>query len=74
MTTYKESEHVSRNLHKWVNLIFGVKQRGQKAIDAQNVFFYLTYPDAVNLENIKDVHLRLKILTLEHLKLKILSL
>eukprot|EP01084_Bolivina_argentea_P022911 42621_1 len=41
-----ESEYVSLNLHKWIDLIFGYKQRGLEAIDAQNVFYPWTYEDA----------------------------
>ncbi|ORX73181.1 hypothetical protein DL89DRAFT_89526 [Linderina pennispora] len=49
-----ESEHVSSNLHKWVDLIFGYKQRGEEAVKAHNVFYYLTYEGAVNLDAITD--------------------
>ncbi|KAJ2339778.1 hypothetical protein GGH92_006563, partial [Coemansia sp. RSA 2673] len=49
-----ESEHVSANLHKWVDLIFGFKQRGTEAVKAHNVFYYLTYEGAVNLDAIQD--------------------
>lgn len=38
-----ESDHVSRNLHLWIDLIFGAKQRGKPAVDAHNLFFHLTY-------------------------------
>ena len=48
-----ESEHVSRNLHKWIDLIFGFKQRGEEAIKADNVFYYLTYEDEVRLDSRK---------------------
>jgi hypothetical protein len=37
-----ESEHVSMRLHNWVDLIFGYKQRGERAVEAHNVFYYLT--------------------------------
>ncbi|KAJ1735128.1 hypothetical protein LPJ61_000722 [Coemansia biformis] len=49
-----ESEHVSANLHKWVDLIFGYKQRGPEAVKAHNVFYYLTYEGAVNIDAIQD--------------------
>lgn len=31
-----ESEHVSRNLHNWIDLIFGFKQKGEEAVKANN--------------------------------------
>eukprot|EP01113_Clastostelium_recurvatum_P032618 TRINITY_DN4216_c0_g1_i3.p1 TRINITY_DN4216_c0_g1~~TRINITY_DN4216_c0_g1_i3.p1 ORF type:complete len:2476 (+),score=625.81 TRINITY_DN4216_c0_g1_i3:3-7430(+) len=49
-----ESEYVSQNLHSWIDLIFGYKQRGQEAIDAHNVFYYLTYEGVVDLESVDD--------------------
>jgi hypothetical protein len=27
---------VSQNLHKWIDLIFGIKQRGREAVEAFN--------------------------------------
>jgi hypothetical protein len=38
-----ESAYVSENLHKWIDLIFGVKQYGEEAKKAVNVFFHVTY-------------------------------
>jgi hypothetical protein len=38
-----ESDIVSQNLHKWIDLIFGYKQRGPEAEKAFNIFYYLTY-------------------------------
>ena len=53
-----ESDYVSEHLNEWIDLIFGYKQRGQAAIDAMNIFYYLTYEGAVNLDNIKDENQR----------------
>lgn len=49
-----ESEHVSQNLHEWIDLIFGYKQRGKEAVQANNVFFYITYEGAVDIDKISD--------------------
>ncbi|XP_044749150.1 neurobeachin isoform X2 [Coccinella septempunctata] len=49
-----ESEFVSCQLHQWIDLIFGYKQRGPEAIRATNVFYYLTYEGSVELDAIQD--------------------
>ncbi|KAF9687750.1 hypothetical protein SADUNF_Sadunf02G0125400 [Salix dunnii] len=49
-----ESEHVSAHLHEWIDLIFGCKQRGKEAIAANNVFFYITYEGAVDIDKISE--------------------
>mmetsp|Transcript_19739 Transcript_19739/g.27117 ORF Transcript_19739/g.27117 Transcript_19739/m.27117 type:complete len:2769 (-) Transcript_19739:85-8391(-) len=49
-----ESDYVSEHLHEWIDLIFGCKQQGAAAIAADNLFHYLTYENAVNLETIED--------------------
>ncbi|KAH0695321.1 hypothetical protein KY285_022418 [Solanum tuberosum] len=49
-----ESEYVSSNLHQWIDLVFGYKQRGKPAVEAANIFYYLTYEDAVDLDTMDD--------------------
>uniref|UniRef100_A0A8C2FSM1 Neurobeachin n=1 Tax=Cyprinus carpio TaxID=7962 RepID=A0A8C2FSM1_CYPCA len=53
-----ESEFVSCQLHPWIDLIFGYKQRGPEAIRALNVFHYLSYEGSLNLDTITDPQLR----------------
>ncbi|XP_034139078.1 neurobeachin isoform X18 [Drosophila guanche] len=53
-----ESEFVSCQLHQWIDLIFGYKQRGPEAIRATNVFYYLTYEGSVDLDGILDPVMR----------------
>lgn len=49
-----ESEYVSSNLHQWIDLVFGYKQRGKPAVEAANIFYYLTYEGAVDLDSMED--------------------
>jgi hypothetical protein len=50
-------------IHKWIDLIFGCKQRGPAAEEAHNVFHYLTYEGAVDPMDIEDPVMRLAVET-----------
>lgn len=43
---------MSCQLHQWIDLIFGYKQRGPEAARALNVFHHLTYEGSVNLDSL----------------------
>ncbi|KAL8836045.1 MAG: hypothetical protein Q9170_003058 [Blastenia crenularia] len=49
-----ESEYVSKNLHHWIDLVFGHKQQGEAALEATNVFHHLSYRGARDLDKIED--------------------
>ena len=46
-----ESPEVSYSIHQWIDLIFGYKQSGKEGEEANNLFIYSSYEDAINLEN-----------------------
>lgn len=61
-----ESKYVTEHLNEWIDLIFGYKQRGENSVKACNVFNKLSYPGAVNLDNIDDDNDRRTITSIIH--------
>ena len=49
-----ESDHVTGRLHQWIDLVFGCKQRGEEAVRADNLFHYITYERAVDVDPVSD--------------------
>ena len=49
-----ESDFVSANLHKWIDLIFGFRQQGDAAIESSNVYHHLFYEGNVDIFSIDD--------------------
>ena len=52
-----ESEYVSQNIHHWIDLIFGYKQRGEESEKAHNgTYFYKLYQCKLDiLQKLKQI-------------------
>lgn len=60
-----ESEYVSVNLSKWVDLIFGANQRKEEARKACNLFIPSSYENVINYSNYNLEELQVKMRMLE---------
>lgn len=47
-----ESPYVTQNLHRWIDLVFGFKQKGEAAVENLNVFHNLSYHGAIDLDSL----------------------
>ena len=45
-------------INKWIDIIFGTYQRGEKAEEIHNIFQAQTYEKVVKIDNIKDIDMR----------------
>ncbi|KAJ9259019.1 hypothetical protein DTO207G8_1179 [Paecilomyces variotii] len=61
-----ESPYVTKNLHHWIDLVFGFKQKGDAALEAVNVFHHLSYQGAKDVDNIDDPVERLATIGIIH--------
>ena len=51
-------EKDKNKLNKWIDLIFGIYQKGEKAEEVHNIFQAQTYERMVKIEKIKDIDMR----------------
>ena len=51
---YLETNYVASNLNKWIDLIFGINQKGEKAEENHNIFQAHTYEKNVKIDSVKD--------------------
>ncbi|GIQ80795.1 hypothetical protein KIPB_001651 [Kipferlia bialata] len=49
-----ESPSASQHMGRWVDIVFGGRQTGDLAVEALNVFYWLTYEKSVDVEAIPD--------------------
>ena len=55
---YLETNYINNNINKWIDLIFGVIQRGEKAEENHNIFQAHCYEKNVKIDSIKDIDSR----------------
>ena len=53
-----ESYNINNSINKWIDLIFGSSQRGEKAEENHNIFKAHTYDKIVKIESVTDIDTR----------------
>ena len=53
-----ETYNITNNLNKWIDLIFGINQKGEKAEENNNIFLAHTYEKMVDIKKITDIDTR----------------
>ena len=51
---YLETNYINSNINKWIDLIFGLNQKGEKAEENRNIFQAHTYEKNVKIDSITD--------------------
>jgi hypothetical protein len=54
MSRLLESPISTLTMKNWIDLVFGYKQHGEEAEKSLNTFYYLTYEDQVDLDQIRE--------------------
>ena len=60
MRNILENDTISYNIQKWIDLIFGYKNKGKEAEYANNVFTNSSYQEGVDLKKVEDKELFLR--------------
>ena len=66
MQLNKNLENDKLNINKWLDLIFGVKQREKKEEEANNIYMgnFFSYQGNVKIDSFKDIHTKNTLLRL----------
>ena len=51
-----ECPYITSQIHSWIDLIFGAKQRGAAAEAAHNLFHPLTYSNEIGIKTVSGIH------------------
>ena len=60
MRNILENDTISYNIQKWIDLIFGYKNKGKEAEEANNIFSNSSYQEGVDLKKVEDKEIFLR--------------